>query len=80
MDFTDPRGPYGIPDLESRGFKLALDRHGPAFDPDAGDRRPSAEGLAEARRFLSERFPALGDAPLTDPAFASTKTPVTATF
>ena len=66
IDFTDPRGPYGIPDLESRGFKLALDRHGPAFDPDTGDRRPSAEGLAEARRFLAERFPALADAPLTE--------------
>jgi len=66
IDFTDPRGPYGIPDLESRGFKLALDRHGPAFDPDTGDRRPSAEGLAEARRFLAERFPALRAAPLTE--------------
>jgi sarcosine oxidase len=66
MDFNDPRGPYGVPDLESRGFKLALDHHGPAFDPDTGDRRPSAEGLAEARRFLAERFPALRDAPLTE--------------
>jgi len=66
IDFTDPRGPYGVPDLESRGFKLALDRHGPAFDPDTGDRRPSAEGLSEARRFLAERFPALDDAPLTE--------------
>ena len=66
IDFTDPRGPYGIPDLESRGFKLALDRHGPAFDPDTGDRQPSAEGLAEARRFLAERFPALCGAPLTE--------------
>lgn len=66
LDWTDPRTPYGIPDLESRGFKLALDRHGPAFDPDTGDRRPSAEGLAEARRFLAERFPELRDAPLTE--------------
>jgi len=66
IDFTDPRYPYGIPDLEGRGFKLALDRHGAAFDPDTGDRRPSAEGLDEARRFLAERFPALRDAPLTE--------------
>ncbi len=66
LDFVDRRGPYGIPDLESRGFKLALDRHGAAFDPDTGDRRPSAEGLDEARRFLAERFPALRDAPLTE--------------
>lgn len=66
VDFTDPRGPYGVPDLESRGIKLGFDRHGAAFDPDTGDRRPSAEGLAEARRFLAERFPALADAPLTE--------------
>jgi sarcosine oxidase len=66
IDFTDPRGPYGFPDLEGRGFKLAFDRHGDDFDPDSGDRRLSAEGLAEARRFLSERFPALAAAPLTE--------------
>jgi sarcosine oxidase len=66
VDFTDPRGPYGVPDLESRGFKIGLDRHGPAFDPDTGDRRPNAEGLAEVRRFLAERFPALQSAPLTE--------------
>ena len=24
---------YAVPDLEGRGFKLALDRHGPAFEP-----------------------------------------------
>src|SRR5205814_10527594 len=66
LDFTGPRHPYGFPDLESRGFKLAFDRHGATFDPDTGDRRLSAEGLAEARRFLAERFPALADAPLTE--------------
>ena len=66
IDFTDPRGPYGFPDLESRGFKLALDRHGPPADPDTLDRRPSAEGLAEARAFLAERFPALAAAPLAE--------------
>jgi monomeric sarcosine oxidase len=66
IDFTDPRGPYGFPDLEQRGFKLAFDRHGAAFDPDTGDRRVSIEGLAEARRFLAERFPTLADAPLAE--------------
>lgn len=66
IDFRDPRGPYGFPDLENRGFKLAFDRHGAAFDPDSGDRRLSAEGLAEARRFLTERFPALAEAPLVE--------------
>ena len=66
IDFTDSRGPYGFPDLEQRGFKLAFDRHGAAFDPDTGDRRVSIEGLAEARRFLEERFPTLADAPLAE--------------
>ena len=66
IDFADPRGPYGFPDLESRGVKLAFDRHGVEFDPDTGDRRVSEAGLAEAYRFLAERFPALRDAPLTE--------------
>jgi len=66
IDFTEPRGPYGFPDLESRGFKLAFDRHGVAFDPDSGDRRIGDESVAEAREFLAERFPALAGAPLTE--------------
>jgi sarcosine oxidase len=66
LDFTDPRGPYGCPDIERRGFKLAFDHHGDAFDPDTGDRRVSSEGIAEAYRFLAERFPALSGAPLTE--------------
>jgi len=66
IDFTDPRCPYGVPDLESRGCKLAFDQHGPEFDPDSGDRRVAAENLAAAYRFLDERFPALRHAPLTE--------------
>jgi sarcosine oxidase len=66
IDFTDPRGPYGFPDLEGRGFKLAFDRHGALFDPDWGDRTLTAGSVAEARAFLAERFPALGDAPLAE--------------
>jgi sarcosine oxidase len=57
---------YGFPDLESRGFKIAHDAHGEAFDPDAGDRRPTAEGLADVRTYLSRRFPALARRPLTE--------------
>ena len=66
IDFTDPRGPYGFPDLEGRGFKLAFDRHGGPFDPDSGDRRARGESVAEAHSFLAERFPALRDAPLAE--------------
>jgi sarcosine oxidase len=57
---------YGVPDLESRGFKIALDSHGPAFDPDSGTRVPTAEGIAAMRKYLAERFPALADAPLVE--------------
>jgi glycine/D-amino acid oxidase-like deaminating enzyme len=57
---------YGMPDLEARGFKAALDRHGPAFDPDTGSRVTIAEGLAAARDFLAQRFPALKDAPVAE--------------
>lgn len=66
IDFSDPRGPYGFPDLESRGFKIALDQHGPPIDPDTVDRIPSGEALAAARDFLENRFPALRHAPLIE--------------
>jgi sarcosine oxidase len=57
---------YGLPDLEGRGVKLAPDRRGPPFDPDAGERVVPAESIAAARRVLAERFPALRDAPLVE--------------
>jgi glycine/D-amino acid oxidase-like deaminating enzyme len=55
---------YGLPDLESRGFKVACDRHGDPIDPDTAERTPSAFDLARAREFLAHRFPALARAPL----------------
>ncbi|HEV8096789.1 MAG TPA: FAD-dependent oxidoreductase, partial [Burkholderiales bacterium] len=64
IDFGDQV--YGMPDLENRGFKVGPDRHGPALDPDTGERIVSAAGLATARRFLAQRFPALQDAPLVE--------------
>jgi len=66
IDFSDPRGPYGFPDLENRGVKVALDRHGPPIDPDIADRVPSAESLAAARDCLGQRLPALRHAPLVE--------------
>ena len=59
-------GAYGLPDVEGRGAKIGLTALGPAFDPDRGDRAPSAEGLASARRFAAARLPALRDAPLLE--------------
>jgi len=57
---------YGLPDLENRGFKVSVDKHGPAFDPDTGSRLASAEGLAIARDYVAKRFPKLRDATLTE--------------
>lgn len=57
---------YAIPDLGGRGLKIAIDRHGPHFDPETGDRTVSEEGLSEARRHLARRLPGLRDAPLLD--------------
>jgi sarcosine oxidase len=57
---------YGMPDLESRGFKLAHDRHGPSVDPDTQSRLATPEAISLAREFLARRFPALRDAPLVE--------------
>ena len=57
---------YGMPDLESRGLKIALDRHGERVDPDTQSRLATAKGAEEARRFVEERFPALRGAPIVE--------------
>ncbi len=66
IDFSDNRGMYGFPDLETRGFKVAFDLHGPAFDPDSGNRIVSPDKVAAARAYAAERFPALANAPVVD--------------
>lgn len=65
-EFTAGDMYYGMPDLENRGFKIANDTHGPAFDPDTGERRASREGEADVRRYLARRFPALAQQPLVE--------------
>ena len=57
---------YGMPNLESRGFKIAHDRHGPRVDPDTQPRTPTAVSLETARQYLALRFPALKDAPILE--------------
>jgi len=57
---------YGMPGLEGRGLKVAIDRHGAAFDPDEGSRLPTSEAIGEARDYLARRFPAMADAPLVE--------------
>ena len=57
---------YGFPNLEGRGFKIARDYHGEAFDPDTGDRRMSEAGADLLKRFAKHRFPALAERPFTE--------------
>ncbi len=57
---------YGLPSLEARGFKVAPDRHGGAFDPDNDERLVTDTTLQTARQTLARRFPALKDAPLIE--------------
>jgi len=57
---------YGIAGNESRGFKIANDTRGPAFDPTNGDRTPDSLALKAAREYIAFRFPALRDAPLVE--------------
>jgi monomeric sarcosine oxidase len=57
---------YGMPDLEGRGLKIAVDRHGERVDPDTQSRLASAGGAEEARRFVEQRFPGLRGAPIVE--------------
>lgn len=65
-DFNNGDIFYGMPDLEGRGFKIAHDKHGPAIDPDRGDRVASPGALADVRAYLARRFPALANSPLNE--------------
>jgi len=57
---------YGIPGNDRRGFKVADDTRGPAFDPTSGERIISEETLRTVREYVAFRFPALKDAPLIE--------------
>jgi sarcosine oxidase len=57
---------YGMPDLESRGFKIAFDSHGERVDPDTQARVVSAESIERVRDYVTRRFPALANAPIVE--------------
>jgi monomeric sarcosine oxidase len=57
---------YGMPDLESRGLKIAFDRHGELVDPDTQSRLATPEGAEQARWYVARRFPALSGAPISE--------------
>jgi sarcosine oxidase len=64
VDF--PAGIYGVPDLEGRGVKVGIDRHGPLMDPDSGERIADPESVLAARAWLARRVPALAGAPVVE--------------
>ncbi len=59
-------GCYGMPDLESRGLKVALDKHGERVDPDTQSRIVTPKEVDEIRRYVGYRFPAIADAPIVE--------------
>ncbi len=59
-------GVYGLPDLEHRGFKVAIDKHGEQIDPDTQSRIVSAQSTDWIRSYVARRFPALRHAPIVE--------------
>ncbi len=64
IDFNDLV--YALPNLDGRGFKIAIDAHGEEFDPDSGERVVSANGLKAVREYLAKRVPRLANAPVME--------------
>lgn len=64
VDFA--AGIYGVPDIEERGVKVGIDRHGPPFDPDRGERVVDQDSIDTAREWLGRRMPALAAAPVVE--------------
>ena len=57
---------YGMPDLEGRGVKIAVDHHGERVDPDTLSRIVSAQSAERMRAYMAKRFPALQNAPVVE--------------
>src|SRR6185369_6144860 len=62
IDFNDLI--YGMPNIEERGLKIAIDAHGETFDPDQGERIVSQTSIETVHRYVAERFPMLASAPI----------------
>jgi sarcosine oxidase len=66
VDVSSPSLHYGFPDIEARGFKIALDVHGPQIDPDSMDRLLTEKALQDVRAYLAQRFPDIAARPLSE--------------
>ena len=64
IDFNDLV--YAMPNLDGRGFKIAIDAHGDEFDPDTGERVVSVSGLKAVREYLAKRVPLMANAPVME--------------
>jgi sarcosine oxidase len=64
IDFNDLV--YALPNVDGRGFKIAIDAHGAEFDPDRGERVVSVDGLNAVREYLAKRVPRLANAPVME--------------
>ena len=64
VDFAG--GIFTVPDIENRGFKLGIDAHGPAIDPEHDPRVISASAIKRARAMVAQSFPALASAPIVE--------------
>jgi glycine/D-amino acid oxidase-like deaminating enzyme len=63
---TNPELPYALPDMEGRGFKIAFDRHGEAFDPDSSERVVAPGSIERLRAYLKKHIPLLENAPIIE--------------
>ena len=64
IDFNDLV--YGLPNVDGRGFKIAIDAHGAEFDPDRGERVVSIDGFKAVREYVAKRVPRLANAPVME--------------
>jgi len=66
LDRTHPDLPYALPDIDNRGFKIAFDRHGDAFDPDADERVVAPSSVERLHAYLRQYIPAMANAPIIE--------------
>jgi sarcosine oxidase len=66
MDCNAGADAWGIPGVEGRGFKLAVDHLIQPADPDQQDRQPTAPFREAVRDYVVQRFPALARAPIVE--------------
>lgn len=57
---------YGVPDIESRGFKVGIDPPDTFADPDSQERVVSHASIERMRAYVARRFPGLAGSPLVE--------------